>query len=319
MYYAAIAMLLFIIFPNDTVFGAINGLRLCASAVIPSLFPFFVVTRIITTNISKLRLFRAKSKFFLPLMISFLGGYPVGVSTVTSMYESGNLDKRDAEQALAFCNNSGPGFFVGMIGTIVLGSVKMGLMLYFIHVCSALFCAKIFKKDSIDYTIKRVKIPETSFSQTFTKAINASCEAILQVSAMVVFFSVLSEILRALQVLQYLPDDAEALICGILEVTSGVAKLKGSSNAFVLCAFLMGWGGFCVHMQAMCLWQKVGLKPKYYFFSKLLHGLLSAFFALVLMTKSAALIIAVVVIFIICIIFPRIRQKWGRKKRRVVV
>ncbi len=318
MCYAVIMMVLMIIFPKDTLNGAINGLRLCASAVIPSLFPFFIVTRVITANIAKLRIFETKKKYLFPLIISFLGGYPVGAATVSSMYENGKLDKREAEQALTFCNNSGPGFFIGMIGTITLGSVKEGLMLYFVHVCAALLCAHIFKTTSGSYTMRRIKQPQTAFAQIFSNALTASSEAIIQVSATVIFFSVLSELLHATQILRFFPADAEALICGILELTSGIAKLKGSANAFVLCAFFMGWGGFCVHMQAMCLWQKVGLKPKFYFVSKLLHGLLSALFALTLLSKSVILLLSTVVVLIFCIFFPQIRQNGVEKREKLL-
>ena len=82
--------------------------------------------------------------------------------------------------------------------------------------------------------------------------------------------------LRAAGLTALLPNRlAEALACGALELSSGILLLSGP-GAEAACALLMGWGGLCVHFQAMSLWQAAGLRPHGYFSAKLLHGLLSA-------------------------------------------
>jgi len=309
--FAIVALILFLCFPNDVVSGSLSGLRLCASAVIPSLFPFFVVTRVLISSIPQ-------STGIKPaLIVSFLGGYPVGVSTVATMYESGKLEKKQAERALLYCNNSGPGFFVGMIGTYIFNDIKAGLGLYAIHVCSALTCAAIIQKGKSNYHIRKINEAPQTFSKRFLDALSTSCESMLQVCGLVVFFSVISSVLYRIGIFRWLP--CEALLRGLLELTGGIATLSADSVGFIIAAFLMGWGGLCVHMQAMCLWQKVGLKPRGYFAAKLLHGLISAFFALIITSKSPLWLSFAVIFFLSSLFFPIFHQKWGRKKKKLVV
>lgn len=313
MIIAIAALFLFLIFPDYVVSGCLNGLRLCANAVIPSLFPFFIVTRMLIASMPHSAGIKSA------LLVSFLGGYPVGASSITAMYENGNLEKKQAERALLFCNNSGPGFFVGMLGTYVFKNVKIGLLLYVVHITSALICAAIFQTGKRNCRIKKIKQKSAGFSKTFSDALIASCESMLQVCGLVVFFSAISCTASAIGIFRYVPPYIEALLRGLLELTGGVAGLSANSTGFVIAAFLMGWGGLCVHMQATCLWQKVGLRPRGYFGAKLLHGLISAFFALMISAKSLPLLLVGIILFSSFLLFPIFHKKWGRKKKKVVV
>lgn len=321
MWYALSILVLMLFLPDASVSGALNGLRLCASAVVPTLFPFFVVSRVLITQLPKFskQIFGIHPQVLSAFLISLLGGYPNGVATITAMYENGSIEKHEAENAILFCNNSGPGFFVSMVGSMVLGDTNAGLRLYFFHALSAILILLLFQKASYAYKIQRVPQKPTAFSQSFLTAVTNSCTVMLQVCGLVVFFSVLSSILATFATIQTLPADLRAILFGILELTSGVAGLQSSPNAFVLCAFLTGWGGFCVHMQAMNLCHALHLKPNGYYIAKLLHGILCAFFALTFLTKSSNLLVLSIIIVIICIVFSYIRQKWGRKKQRAVV
>ena len=117
--------------PQAAASGALQGLRACGTRVIPTLLPFFVVSRMLTAlplptpGRRADRLFRAlfgvRAACLPALLTGLLGGYPAGAAAVTELYRAGALSKAEAERALCFCNNSGPGFFAGLIGTAVLG------------------------------------------------------------------------------------------------------------------------------------------------------------------------------------------------------
>ena len=129
--------------PQAAASGALQGLRACAARVIPALLPFFVVSRMLTAlplptpGRRADRLFRAlfgvRAACLPALLTGLLGGYPAGAAAVTELYRAGALSKAEAERALCFCNNSGPGFFAGLIGAAVLGDVRRGLILYGLH------------------------------------------------------------------------------------------------------------------------------------------------------------------------------------------
>ncbi|MBE6984128.1 MAG: hypothetical protein E7434_00675 [Ruminococcaceae bacterium] len=231
------------------------------------------------------------------------------------MYEDGIISKHEAQQAIVFCNNSGPGFFVGMLGGYIFQDTVVGLVLYAIHILSAILCTYLFQPRAKDYTLKRINHEKKSFAQNFTQAISASCEAMLNVSALVVLFSIIISILDALKLFSALPQNIQALIFGSLELTSGIALTKNTVNSFAICAFLMGWGGLCVHLQAMAIWNKQGLSVRNYLPAKLLHGLLSAFLALSFMQGIVTFIITSLIFIIICGILRNF-IKFGVEKRK---
>ncbi len=288
-------LLALMLFPSQATQGAVDAIRLCANAVVPALLPYFVLLKLLCARLQ-----------LPPLLTSFLGGYPTGVACVVTMYEAGSLDKTRAQALLRVCNNSGPGFFVAVVGGIVLKSTKLGLLLYLIHVLSAILCAQLSSPvRRKDFTIRREKA-QRSFAAEFQNAVSTASLSMLSVCALVIVFSVMFSILRVL-----LPAQLLLIPSGLLELTNGVLQLCGNSNAFVLCAFFTGWGGLCVHAQAFSLWQTAGLRVKGYFLHKLLHGCISAALAALLQAKAYA---AAIIFSFFFVIFSYFLKNWGRKK-----
>ena len=280
--------------PQAAASGALQGLRACAARVIPALLPFFVVSRMLTalplpTPGRRVdRLFRG-----------LLGGYPAGAAAVTELYRAGALSKAEAERALCFCNNSGPGFFAGLIGAAVLGDVRRGLILYGLHALSALLTGLHLPGSAPPAALRTARREKPVLSSLLPEAVQGSCAALLQVSGLIVFFS---------SMLAVLPNRlAEALACGALELSSGILLLSGP-GAEAACALLMGWGGLCVHFQAMSLWQTAGLRPHGYFSAKLLHGLLSAVLALACFAPSPAALLSAGALTACALLAPLLRK-----------
>lgn len=288
-------LLALMVFPAQATQGAVNAVRLCANAVVPALLPYFILLKLLC---ERLRL--------PPLLTSFLGGYPTGVACIVTMYEAGNLDKAEARNLLRVCNNSGPGFFIAVVGGIVLKSTKLGIMLYLIHVSSALMCAQLsVPVRRRDFTIRREKA-KRSFAAEFQNAVSSAALSMLNVCTLVIVFSVLFSILRVL-----LPSRLLLIPSGLLELTNGVLQLREHRHAFVLCALFTGWGGLCVHAQAYSLWQTAGLRVRGYFTHKLLHGLLSAVLAALVQAGAYATLTIFAFFFVI---FSYFLKNWGRKK-----
>ena len=55
-----------------------------------------------------------------------------------ALYENGQCSKTEAERLLAFCNNSGPAFILGVVGTGIFASSRAGLLLYLAHIAASL-------------------------------------------------------------------------------------------------------------------------------------------------------------------------------------
>ena len=121
--------------------GIHNGLTLCATVILPSMFPFMVLSAFLVKSGLALRIGRVLEKptrllFGLPgcaataILMSMIGGYPVGAKAVSELKESGELTESQCSRMFCFCVNAGPAFLIFAVGSNMLGSVQVGVILY---------------------------------------------------------------------------------------------------------------------------------------------------------------------------------------------
>ena len=277
-----------------------QALALCVQVLLPSLFPFFVLSSMVISTgvIQRLStrlekpfqwLFGLPGDFGAALLLGAAGGYPVGAKTIATLYQQGQCSKRDAEKALRFCNNAGPAFLISAVGASLLQDPHAGLNLYAVHVLSALIIGFIYRKNTnhVKYhCITADHMRNTATISLFLRAVTDAFSSFLNVSAFVLIFSVISTMLQQLPLidsLHYLPGGGilwYGLLAGFLELTSGVACLtQGGLPPSVLLpalSFLCGWGGCSVQFQTISLLHDAGLSCRQYLKSKLLQGILAA-------------------------------------------
>jgi sporulation integral membrane protein YlbJ len=308
--FAAVAAL--VIFPKDSVDAAAGGVRLCFNVIIPSLFPFFVLS----TLIVQLGIARYFGRLLEPIMrplfnvggacstafvLGFIGGYPVGAKTVIALYENGNCSKVEAERLLSFCNNSGPAFIFGVVGAGVFSSSTVGIMLYLAHTLASLLVGVVFRFwGRSEEKRGRSRLPEAQpkrFTIAFTDSIKSSFQTTLNICGFVIFFTVFIKLLFLSGILPLLATGigtlfspfgfdkvwAERLLTGIIELTSGVSSLAGAAGEFTrsmaLAAFMLGWAGLSIHCQVLSFIGDSGLSVRTYIYGKTLQGCISAVFA----------------------------------------
>lgn len=131
--------------------GVLQGLSLCYKSVIPALFPFLVLSRLLLESrmASVLglalrpytRLLSIQSKKApAALLCGVLGGFACGARAVDTLYRTGEVDKEEAAVLLVCCIGSGPGFVVGSVGGLMLGSAGAGWLLLAAQLCASLLC-----------------------------------------------------------------------------------------------------------------------------------------------------------------------------------
>lgn len=279
---AAFGMLLLILDGKTAVGSAQQGIDLCLRTVIPSLFPFFVLSILLTSSllgasIPVLRpvsaLFRIPSGSESILLTGFLGGYPVGAQCVSAAYRSGQLNRSDAQRMLSFCNNAGPAFLFGMIGSMFPHGWMVWL-LWAIHIFSAALTALILPGGS-----ENDASVSSSQPVTFTAALRASLSVMATVCGWVVLFRVLIGFLNR-WILWLLPVWVRVAVSGLLELSNGCCSLTDVPNVgmrFLLCSGMLAFGGTCVTMQTVSV--TGGLSLKQYFTGKLLQTLISLMLA----------------------------------------
>ena len=251
-----------LLFPDVSAAAAREGVTLCLQTVLPSLFPFFVLSSLLVQSDVPRLLSRAMAGVMYPLfgvsgagasalILGLLGGYPVGARTVAELYGRGEIGQEESEHLLAFCNNSGPGFFLGVCGTAVFSSARAGMYLYLIHVGAALVTGVLLRRDLGLPRRKAVSRQRAPFD--LAAAVQGSFAAVGSVSAFVIFFMVLLRLLSLVPALAALPPLPRAALFGFVEMTNGVNALPATRAGFVLCAAIMNWGGLSVQAQTRAL------------------------------------------------------------------
>ena len=273
---------LLIVHPSEASEAVRGGLSLCARTVIPSLFPFFVVSGLLLRlgaggmlrslgSPFMMPLFRLRGVCALPLAAGLLGGYPTGAKTASELYEQGTITKGEAERLLGFCNNCGPGFLLGYVGQEILGNARFGAHLFLIHAASALttgmlLCRLPHKGEPLLLSCPHPARP-VSVSEAFVSSVSSALTSVLHISAHVDLFRAAAALIGG----------APAGVLGILEMVSGIAGLSADKEGFVAAAALTAWGGLSVHCQTMSVSGELSLR--YHTAGKILQTVISVFLA----------------------------------------
>lgn len=132
------------------------------------------------------------------------------------------------------------------------------------------------------------------FPTAFTTAIKDGLTSTLNICSFIVCFTILirfsflsgiidgcaSVLCFLLQPIGLAKSGAEALLVGMIELSSGVWGLKDAamsvSSKVVMAAFILGWAGLCVHCQVLSFTGETSLSVRPYLVGKFLHGTISA-------------------------------------------
>lgn len=266
--------------PEAVRFGVEEGLSLCLHSVLPSLFPFFVLSSLLLSlgfaeTLGHLLapamefLFHLGGNGAAAFAMGLIAGYPAGARTVSRLYEERLCGKEEAEHLLAFCNNCGPAFFLSFLGAERFGSPALGMRLWLIHVLSAAICGVLLRpKRTLALATSPPKTKAPTFSAAFTAAVQSGFSSFLGVSGFVLLFSVLLQPLKSIL--------GNTPLLGFFELFSGSAALDDSPLSFVLAAALCSWGGLSVHAQSASFFSAAGLSGAWYLRGKLLQAVISA-------------------------------------------
>ena len=294
-------MLALAVCSKRTIPAAKEALWLCAQNIIPSLFPFFVLSNmLIKTGFSTIAgrflspfmrtVFNVRGEGGVAFFIGIISGYPTGAKIVYDLYKKGELEKSEAERLLPYCNNSGPLFIIGAVGAGMLGSVDAGIFLYVIHIISAIltgFILRFYKKTELKERILCTKEDKRlSAFKAFPQSIKDSINSILAVCGFVVFFAAVMAPFSAIFQESYLGSISK----GILEVTVGIKEIAKSCEflkTIPIISGLLGFGGVSVMVQVMGIVKEANLSIKPYIFGKIHQGIISAFICSFVLKKTA--------------------------------
>ena len=273
------------------------AVELCLSLILPSLFPFFVLSvllnrlglpgylgRLLTPLAS--RVYGVTGAGASALLIGLTGGYPLGAAYIADMERSGAITAREGERLLAFCNNSGPAFIIGAVGAGAFGSGKAGLLLYLCHVLSAMLTGLFFRQKDYCREIPPLQLDTVYISQALPEAVKQAMGALLNVCGFVMCFTVLVGLLDAGGAFSLLCGQLSAVfglelqfthaaLTGVLELGSAAGALRGLAPTplnMALAAGILGWGGISVHFQTLAVLAGSKIKGALHFAGRLISA-----------------------------------------------
>ena len=288
LFFCLLFSLCILVYPSPSSKGVIEGLNLCYNVIIPSLFPFTVVSLMLFEGnyISYLsqyldkftnKVFRLSGKNFCIYLVSLLGGYPVGAKLIEKSFLRGEINKSNAELMLTYSVNSGPSFIIIAVGVQILESKLIGFLLFCSNLAASLILAIIFGRFMSSQKAEfENKKDSQRFSDLFVKSTYDACYAMVSICSFVLVFSSVTKIISSF----FGTDKITKMICMLLEVTKGATLADGN---ILIISFLLGFSGICVHFQILSMCRSI--KPRYYLFliARIIHGILSSFISFILL------------------------------------
>lgn len=284
---AVITAVSLIIYPKEIADGIKSGLFLLGSNIIPSLFPFMVLSTYVaqcpfTSFLAQigekacLKIFKTNGYGVTAVILGLLGGYPIGAKTVAEFYESGRITKNEAERLFVWCINPGPAFVITSVGSFMLSSFTSGLILYASTLLSSLVMGFIMRFLSDGTKTEYVSPPQKNNTGAFVNSVAVGGEAMLSVCGWVLTFSGIS----ALADIFITDPSSSLLIKAILEVTTGCVSAAAHRLTLPLVSAVLGFGGLAVIFQVGRYMYICGVQLKRLLCARLVNSALNAFFCL---------------------------------------
>ena len=133
-----------IIFPQESIKSAKEGLNIWVNVLIPSLLPFIIganlivelkivdLIGVIINPITKF-VFNVSGKSALVFVISTVSGYPVGAKLAYDLRDKGQISSSEAQRLVSFCSTSGPLFIIGAVAVGMFNNPSLGYLMILCH------------------------------------------------------------------------------------------------------------------------------------------------------------------------------------------
>ncbi len=300
-----------LLFPSLIRDSVRESVAYCLQVLVPSLFPFMALacygvhssaSQVLGRPFARLfrKIFRLPGCCAVTILMSFLGGYPAGARGVSLLLEKGLITREQAGRMALFCMGPGVAFVITFLGAGLLGSMRLGVLLFVSVTLSGLLLGVIVSIWAPPPKEERSSPPPPSRSPLMGAVYDAS-KSMLVMCAYIVLFSGFRAILQGsgLQgvLIRWLtrtgifsPFESAAVLSFLLEVTGGVGEAMRVQAAPVFYAFGLAFGGLCVHIQALSFFQEFPGRLWLFFLCRFLHGMMASgcFLGVCLLLPSGA-------------------------------
>lgn len=294
-----LALLVFLLlFPQNALECARNGLALWYQNLVPVLLPFMILSNLMI----RLDLVSSISGIFHPLLhlvfgtsiqgsyailAGFLFGCPMGAKVVHDLLKERAVCQEEAEYLIGFVNNLSPAFLITYLVHENLRSPALLWPTLVMLYGAPLICALIFRpkyRKSISFVSPKKNKASKALPQLelLDACISNGIVTIAQLGAYILLFSLITGMI------QILPLKNKLFLClfgSLAEITNGIRMLSQCSLLFparYLCLIcLSAFGGFCALMQTFSVFPMKKQTLYHYLISKGIIILIALFFCLI--------------------------------------
>lgn len=265
-----------------------NAVEACITLVIPSLFCYIVLTRLIVASKLVYPLGRPFARLFFAIshlpgkcagvfILSFVSGFPTGALAAVELYRCGEITKKQASELVAFADNTGPALPVMLIGASLLGNVRLGFAIYIIEVVAVIITVFLLRPHTDTSACGYAASAKSDLLGALTDSVGGSVKSCALLCAYVVSFSVFCDAL-AIFLDRFAVFD---ILRAYIELVGGARMLAGAQpdNCFVPLCGAVCFGGLCVHMQAAAVCREHDIPMSKHFRVKLTEAIIGILIA----------------------------------------
>lgn len=280
-----------IIIKKSLVYSSINyALNIWVNNLIPTLFPFFIISDILinynfTLYIPKfLRnflkyLFNITDNMITILVLSIISGFPSNARNTRTLYDNGVIGLEEANHILIFSHFANPLFILTTVAIFFFNDKNIGIVLLISHYLSNFLLGILFRK-YFNYNNDNFITDNNSnvFGNIFIGAIKRSIDTILLICGIITIFMILSSVITNCFDFNVYNS---MIIKGLLEITIGIEAIGKLEISIiykaVIASCFLAFGGFSVHMQVMSQIANTEIKYRFFFVGRLYQMILSGF------------------------------------------
>ena len=289
--------------PEPYISSTFVGLKVWATIVLPSLFVFFVLTKLFMGLNSSLKLFNFLDKIFYKLFkvkktggyvffMSAISGYPIGAKLISEFYLNGTISQVEAKRLISFCSTSGPMFILGSVAVNMFNDYKLGITILISHLFSSLLNGLFYRNIGTRFIQNDTKNTPNNIRVSTKKSLNDvmydTIISILMVGGYITLSFTLLEFITRLSIFSYIQNffentlnfaSFESILKGMVELTNGCVSLVNPNiSKRVLCILLTAltsFGGLSIHLQSQMFLSKVKIKYSYFLLTKVTQTIIS--------------------------------------------
>lgn len=293
------------LFSSKAVFdGAAGGLLLWFRVVLPTLFPFMMISALLLrtgglTVISRTagsifrNIFATSGHGSYAVLCGFLCGYPMGAKSAADLIRNGKITEREGAYLLSFNNNTSPVFIMNYIVWKMLGQEQLllptMLILYLVPVLISFITRRYYLNGEKHFhNIGADQENGTAFHfSVIDDCLMDGFEAIVKVGGYIILFSIILSLLGQISP----ATDLWYILLSSLEITNGIRLISEQFQTSVLCYPLIlgltSFGGICAAAQTKCMLNGTGLRILPYIIQKLAAAATASLFGFIYIILTA--------------------------------